>query len=320
MRPSLRGLLAASLSLAALAACTDRAGQRAPDPTAPNALLVSPLAEGMKFRARGAGTITIATAQGTVTSLIPSWTSTATMAGGIALQDPAPSPLGALAVAKANRMLMPSSGGVRYTSFIDELGNDVEVAWIFAADGGPLRAVQTFVNGDLTMVTDYYWVARNGGWTLASSTRRTVTDGAQKGAVIGSASGVEVLAMRSTPADAISHFAAKLGRSFLPGELEAQILSGPCRTEWLEYIAATAALSAALSALERNPTNLALIALSVAAAARATIAELRLWICQQNAIERSGKTGLASGTNLPPLGCLVQTYTPTCDQGPPMTH
>ena len=316
MRIAHRGLLAASLSLVALAACTDRAGQRAHEPTSPNALIVSPPADGTKFRARGAGNISLALAGGSVTAPIPAWTATATMTGGVAIQDPSPSPLGALAVAKANRMLMPSSGGARYSSFTDELGNQTDVAWIFAPDGGPVRAVQTFVNGDLVMVTDYYWVAKNGGWTLGSSTRRTVVAGQQRGAVVALSSSVEWLAARRSPADAIRQLGEKAGRAFLPGDLEAQVLSGVCRAEWLEYVAATAALSVALMALEKQPTNPILIAAAIAAAARATVAEMRLWLCQQNALERSGGGGLASGKSLPPLGCLVQTYTPTCDQGP----
>ena len=225
--------------------------------------------------------------------------------------------MGALAVAKANRLLLPAAGGVRYVSFIDSLANETAVAFIFAPDGGPVRAVQTFVNGDLRMATDYTWTSRNGGWALAASTRRTVVFGAPKAAVIAAANGIDVLAARPSPADALRQFGARAGRALLPRRLDAQVLSGPCRTEWLEYIAATAALSAALSALEKDPFNPVLIALATAAASRATIAEMKLWICEQNAAER-GQGGLASGHHLPPLGCLVQTYSPTCEEGPPM--
>ena len=312
-----RGLIAASIIVAGLAACSDRADQRAAGPTGPSALIVPPFLDGTKLRARGAGNIVFTTTAGSRTSLIPGWTATGTMTGGVAFQDPSTSPMGALAVAKPNRMLLSAGGGVRYSSTYDSLGNERVVAWIFAADGGPLRSVQTFVNGDLTMVTDYTWAAKNGGWALLASTRRTVVFGVQKAAVVSSANGVEVLAARNSSLEAIRRLGARAGRVFMPGELEAQFL-GPCRNEWLDYIAATAALSAALSALERDPSNPVLIALATAAAARATIAEMKLWLCQQNALERGLAGGLAPGIHLPPLGCLVQTSSPTCDSGPPM--
>jgi hypothetical protein len=209
---------------------------------------------------------------------------------------------------------MPKIGGTRTNSFVDDDGNRVEVAWVFASDAGPLRAVRYSVNGELRMVTDFRWASSGGGWVLRSSTRQLYRDGVPAIAINGAVTEADMArggGMTEELALAVLLGGARL---LAPQDAAAQILSGPCRQEWLTYIAAEAALSAALVAFDKLPSPITAAAV-IAAAAKATQAEMALWLCEENDYERKHPIG-GPGAGTPQGPCTPEYWTPICDDNP----
>ena len=291
MRTSHRGLLAASLSLAALAACTDRAGQRAHDPTAPRATRRSHRSPTGRSSAPPArGTASLVTARRNHLEHDPQVERHRHDDGR--RRDPGPRVIAARRARRRAAEPAPDPGRRRRALRLvhRRRGQQVDVAWIFAADGGPVRAVQTVRerqsrDGHRLLLGRQPWRAGRSRPARGAP----YVNGRVTGAIAVASSDVELLAAHAAPADAVAHFAAGFRKFLLPRDLEAQVLSGPCRTEWLEYIAATAALAAAdLGVGEVPRQSRAHRHWSLAASrATATIAEMRLWICQENAAERA---------------------------------
>ena len=316
MRLLTSGGLAALACAAAIAACSDQPDGSRAVPTEPTAGSRIKLADGARLRVRGAGSISVRGAGGLVTHPIADWTAAGTVRGGIARDEAAASPLGLVAVTRAMRGTVPASGGARFSEWTDDDGNRIVVAFLFASDGGPLRSTRYFVNGELRMVSDLRWTAAQGGWILQASKRRVFRDGRPAGEVTGVASQATVVASRAPGADLLAHLALGAARALAPQDARAQILSGACRKEELDYIAAQAALSAAIIAFEEAPSPVT-AALVLAAAAHATNAEMALWMCEENDREHHhppGSGGSGAGGSHP---CLPDFYSPACDDPPP---
>ena len=315
MRLLTAGGLAALACAAAIAACSDQPDGNRAVPTEPIASSRIKLADGALLRVHGAGSISVRGPNGLVAHPIPDWSTVGTMRGGVARDEAAASPLGIVAVAAATRGTIPAAGGARFSEFTDDQGNRIVVAFLFAPDGGPLRSTRYFVNGELRMVSDLRWTAVRGGWMLQASKRRVFRGGQPVGEVRGVASPAGVVASRAPGADLLTHLALAAARALAPQDANAQLLSGPCRKEWLDYVAAQAALSAAIIAFETNP-NAVTAALVIAASAHATAVEMELWICEENDAARHQPNGGGRGAG-GGLDCMADFFSPGCSDLPP---
>jgi len=313
------GGAAAILCAAVLAACSDQ-------PSAPGG--APSLAEGARLRLHGSASLAIHTPRGIETRALPPWTASGAVLGGVARDESAASPLGVLGVASAMRGELGPRGGSRAATFSDDAGKRHVVVWVFAADGGPVRAVGHFIDGMIADAREYEWRHAGNGFTLAASRHSTFRDGRILMQVDGAAAGAPEIAARGISREAFDALARAAVRTLAPREAHAQILSGKCRREWLEYVAATAALAAADIALVTNPENPALYFLWLAAATKATNAEMALYTCQLRngllidpPITQGGFGGSSGGgTGIDPVVCQLIPTMPGCPQDPARTQ
>jgi hypothetical protein len=293
-----------ALACAAVAiACTDQ-------PSAPS--MTAAFGEGSMVRIHGAGTFTVHGANGPEVHALPAWSATGGVKSGVAREEGAAPALGVLGITNGAFSPAAKEGRERTATFTDAAGHQHAVVWINSADGSPPRKVGHFIDGKLVMLTSYEWRAANGGWTVASVSHAAYRNGKPVAEGRVSASGAPDLGVRAGSTSA-SRLALLAISWFAPADANAQVLSGLCRWEWLEYIAAQAALSAATIALETNPEIPALYAAWVAAAAAATLAEMKLWMCQQN--QDSKKNPIPGGGPPPhttPLSCQADPTLPGC--------
>ena len=304
------GGAAALLCMAVLAACSDQ-------PSAPGGSAT--LAEGMRMRIHGSATITTFDAHGARSLALPAWSASGTVKGGIAADETATSPLGVLGLSSAMRALAPSRGGAHSASFVDDAGKRHTVLWIFTPDGGPVRTVGHYIDGKLESATEYEWKHTNGGFTLASARRSAFRDGKILSQVTGSAEGAPDMASRRMPSLLLAMMTRATVGALGPTEAHAQeILSGKCRKEWLEYIAATAALALADMNLASKPLDPVAWFLWLAAAAKATNAEMALYRCQLQ-YEPSGVAGGAESLTDPYVCQFISTM-PGCPDDPARTQ
>lgn len=302
------GGMAAIACAAILAACSDQQ----PAPTASER---TALADGTHLRIQGSASVTVHGKQGTIVYELPSWTASGTMRDGIARDETATSPLGVLGLARPMRGGVDASGGYRTSTFVDDAGKHHTLVWVFAADGGPVRSVRYYVEGTLQHATEYGWSRAGNGFTLVSANRRFYRSGKLTSEFIGTAAGPADVASRGVTSNALAATARSLVRAFGPNEAHAQILSGKCRMEWLAYIASQAAMSAATIALELSPGNPALYFAWLAATAAATIAEMKLYICEQNQDGPIGRPGTMPPI-IDPITCKVDPSMPGCPNDP----
>jgi len=297
-----------ALACAAIAiACTDQ-------PSAPS--MATAFGEGSMVRIHGAGTFTVHGANGPEVHALPSWRASGGVKNGVAREDGAASAFGVLGITNGAFAPAAKDGRSRTAAFLDAAGHQHAVVWINSPDGSPPARVGHFIDGKLVMLTAYEWRAVNGGWTVASVSHAAYRDGKAVAEGRLTADGVPDVASRAASGSAAR--LVSLAISWMaPADANAQILSGPCRMEWLRYIAAQAALSAATIALELNRANPALYATWVAAAAAATIAEMQLYICQQNQDNKQNPLPGAGGSGGPlpsplPFVCQEDPTLPGC--------
>lgn len=272
MRLVTLGGLAAIACGAVVVACSDRSSA----PTASN------FADGARLRIHGSSTLSIHTDAGVAVHALPAWSASGTMQAGIARDETATSPLGVLALSNSMRGEVDANGGNHVADFTDDAGDRHMIIWNFEPGGGPVRQVGYFVNGKLQNLTAYDWTRADAGWSLTSVTRRSFRNGKLASELTGSASGPADVVSRRATVNALALVARAAVRTFGPNEAHAQILSGKCRREWLEYLSAASALAAATIAIELAPGNTVLYFLWLAAAAKATQAEFQLFLCQEN--------------------------------------
>ena len=271
MRLVLPGGAAALVCAVVLAACSDQ-------PSAPGTSAT--FAEGMRMRIHGSATLTTFETGAARSRALPDWSASGSVRSGFARDETATSPLGMIGAASAARGVVGPRGGSHIASFTDDAGKRHTVIWIFLADGGPVHTVGHYVDGRLETATEYGWKRANGGFALASVRRSAFRDGKILFQVTGAADGAPDVASADRTSRALERLGLAALRTLAPGDAQAQILSGPCRKEWLDYIAATAALAAAQIAITAQPGNAALYFLWLAAAAKATNAEMALWMCE----------------------------------------
>jgi hypothetical protein len=175
-----------------------------------------------------------------------------------------------------------------------------------------MRGLRHYVNGQLLMAVDYAWAPVAGGWVLKSVDRRVLRDGKVAAVLHVGATGPAEVAARGVVSDVLAHLGAAAAHAVTPRELDAQVFSGPCRTQALNYYAAQAALTAAILALENNPSPLT-AALVVAASAHAITAEMAYWLCQENVDSKNtplgGKGNAGPMPSVPLLPCEMNWAT-----------
>ena len=290
-----------ALACAAVAlACTDQ-------PSAPS--MTTAFGEGSTVRIHGAGTFTVHGANGPEVHALPAWSASGGVKNGVAREDGAASAFGVLGITNGAFAPAAKDGRSRTAAFLDAAGHQHAVVWINSPDGSPPRKVGHFIDGKLVMLTSYEWRAVNGGWTVASLAHATYQEG--KAALeLRTAAAAEAASREAHPT--LRDLALLALRMAAPADANAQVLSGPCKIEWLQYIAAEAALSAALVAFYKAQ-NAATLAAVVATAALATIAEMNLWLCLQNADSKQNPIpGGGPPPNTTPLSCQMDPTLPGC--------
>jgi len=305
------GGLSLLASTAIVVACSDQ-------PSAPSADAGAlTLQEGARLRIHGTATAVTHTPAGTATHQLPGWSAAGAIRDGLA-RDDGGAGLGVLALTRVPARPEVTTPFATRTGFIDSTGHQHWVVWVYVPDVKPVKSIAHYVDGKLVSVTGFGWTAARGGWTLGSIKRRFYRDGALTTEVMLDASSPATMVFRGPGQDAWRRFAFAAVDVLRPPAAQAQAYWGKCRTEWLQYIAAQAALSAATIALEANPANAALYAAWLAAAAAATIAEMKLWICQDNQESRDfplvpgGSDGSGATGHAAPAGCDVSPGIPGC--------
>jgi|SRR5664279_2921579 len=300
MRFATLGGAAALVLAGAIVGCSDQTGSAASGVTAPH----GPFLNGAQFRIHGTGTLSIATPAGIVARALPAWTASGSARDGVVQDESGTSPMGVIAISAA---IVKPTGGDHRSTFTDAEGNQIIVVMAGGPDGGPMRAMRLYRNGVLQAGADYEWAAVAGGWSLRAVNRVVMRDGQAAARITTNAAGAVEMASRGGVGDVLVRVGAAAARAMMPRELAAQdILSGVCRKVALDYYAAEAALSAALMAFERAPSTVT-AALVVAAAAKATAAEMAYWLCQQNQESRKNPIipilGLPGGSVTAPPNC-----------------
>ena len=295
MRLVTLGGIGALACVAVALACTDQ-------PSAPQAR--TGLGEGSMVRIHGTGTFTVHRASGPDVHVLAGWSAAGGIKNGLAREEGSALSLGVLGITNVAFLPAAVDGKHRTATFTDPAGARHDVVWINSPDGSPPRKVAHFIDGKLMMVTTYGWRAVSGGWTVASVSHAAYRDGkpTSEGTLV--AEGAAGLASRAGTS-IVSLLASRVLPFVAPADANAQILAGKCRTQWLQYIAAQAALSAATIALELAPKNPALYAAWLAAAAAATLAEMNLWLCQENLNGPIGKPHGGDPNGPPVVDCTT---------------
>jgi hypothetical protein len=297
------GVIGALACAAVAIACTDQ-------PSAPS--MRPAFGEGSTVRIHGAGTFTVHGANGPETHALPAWSASGGVKNGVAREDGAAPALGVLGITNGAFTPAATDGRERTATFTDAVGHQHAVVWINSADGSPPRKVGQFIDDKLVMLTSYEWRAVNGGWTVASVSHAAYRNGKPFAEGRVSSSGVPDVGARAGSASAM-RLASRAISWLAPTDANAQVLQGQCRWQWLQYIAAQAALSAATIALEVNPQNPALYAAWLAAAAAATLAEIKLYLCETNADSKQNPIpGGGPPPNTTPLSCQMDPTLPGC--------
>ncbi|HEX6535619.1 MAG TPA: hypothetical protein VF041_13565 [Gemmatimonadaceae bacterium] len=220
----------------------------------------------------------------------------------------------------------------RVLTMRDESGRVHHLVALYDGSGGPPRAIQHYVGRTLVRVTAMEWEHVRGGWAERRLVARELRHGALALEVDARAATLHVASSTaggSPFARVRAGLLAALAYTFAPSAAQAQYYFSECWTQYKNYWKATAALTAAILAIEvaveSEVGDAALNALYfsyTSALALAVAAEMELYLCVDNAREadRDGSSGSTSSTSdggssggtEPSDDCLEGSYAARC--------
>ncbi len=237
----------------------------------------------------------------------------------------------------ARGLLRPTAGYRRVITLRDEAGRTHHLVALYDAQGGPPRVIQHYVGRQLVRLTAMRWERVAGGWVQRQVLAREIRGDSLLLEAKSVATSLEVAqragGVRPTVRGGVlARLAAALAYTLVPADALAQYYFSECWSKYKEYWKATAALTSAILAIEAGAESgvgaaamNALYFAYTAALAWATIAEMELFMCVENARERSssvfrsgdpysGQSGIGGGDGSGQIdgSCLEGSYAAHC--------
>ena len=157
--------------------------------------------------------------------------------------------------------------GYGIQKFTDSAKHVHAIVMLYRSTGGPPAAVQHYIDGALVSTSAYTWQKTTAGWVRTQSVFRQLRNGALLGtystqttvAPPGGGGGQVQTVRLDHPSRSGSIERAAVAAMYglalasAPQSVAAQMYFGPCRQQWLHYMAAAAVLAGASAALAYAP-------------------------------------------------------------------